>query len=205
MEDYENDDMIAIADRIRESMNKIIDVIQEQKQYENNESENKIYDVIQEQKQYETNNLNEITIQYKIKNSDKITLFGKEFVNNNKKLCKMKINSKYYDLCQYWDKNLKENKIFEIKLKGVKNVTNLSHMFSYCESLNSLPDISAWDTKNVTNLSHMFFYCKSLSSLPDISKWNTKNVSDMSYMFHECESLNSLLIYQHGTLKMLLI
>ena len=77
---------------------------------------------------------------------------------------------------------------FEIKLKGINNITNMSYMFSECESLSSLPDISKWDTSNVTNMSYMFRGCKSLSSLPDISKWNTSNVNNMSYMFCDCKS-----------------
>ena len=52
----------------------------------------------------------------------------------------------------------------------------MGEMFSYCESLISLPDISKWNTTNVTNMNHMFYFCNSLKSLPDISKWNTTNV-----------------------------
>ena len=52
----------------------------------------------------------------------------------------------------------------------------MSSMFSNCELLSSLPDISKWNTQNVTNMSSMFSNCKILSSLPDISKWNTQNV-----------------------------
>ena len=43
-------------------------------------------------------------------------------------------------------------------------------MFSFCESLKSLPDISKWNTKNVTNMSEMLFGCISLKSLPPILK-----------------------------------
>ena len=49
------------------------------------------------------------------------------------------------------------------------NVNNMSHMFSGCNSLISLPDISKWDTSNVKFMSDMFSGCKSLISLPDIS------------------------------------
>ena len=37
----------------------------------------------------------------------------------------------------------------------------------------------------------MFSRCNSLRSLPDISKWNTSNVTDMKYMFNRCNSLNT--------------
>ena len=50
-------------------------------------------------------------------------------------------------------------------------------MFSECNSLSSLPDISTWNTSNVIHMNWMFSGCNSLSSLPDISKWNTSNVN----------------------------
>ena len=45
----------------------------------------------------------------------------------------------------------------------------MNHIFTGCESLNSLPDISNWNTANVTNMNYMFNGCKSLNNLPDIS------------------------------------
>ena len=59
----------------------------------------------------------------------------------------------------------------------------MTYIFSDCNSLQALPDISKWDTKNITNMNSMFNWCSSLQSLPDISKWDTKNVTNMSYMF----------------------
>jgi len=144
------------------------------------------------------NDIDEITIQYKVQNSDKIRLFCEKFVKNNKttfffkKKCKIIICGKEYDLCEYWKPNLKVGSLFEIKLKGIKNITNMSCMFCNCSSLSSLPDISKWDTKNVKDMSYMFCQCSSLSSLPDISKWDTKNVTNMSSMFSSCSSLSSL-------------
>ena len=61
-------------------------------------------------------------------------------------------------------------------------------MFSGCNSLNSLPDISKWDTSNVKYMNYMFSRCYSLNSLPDISKWKTSNVNDIRSMFGECLS-----------------
>ena len=68
-------------------------------------------------------------------------------------------------------------------------VTDMSHMFSGCYSLKSLPDMSNWNTKNVTNMSYMFCGCESLISLPDISNWDTRNIIDMSRMFERCNFL----------------
>ena len=170
---------------------------------------------------------NEIIIQYKIddiKDSKEIRIFGDKFVENNKDKCKIIINGNEFDLTSHLDinENQLNNNIFEIKLKGIRNITNMSYMFNEyddsmplsslpdiskwntsnvidmknmfrgCSLLSSLPDISKWNTANVTNMSGMFWGCISLSSLPDISKWNTSNVNDISYMFYECESLSSL-------------
>ena len=55
----------------------------------------------------------------------------------------------------------------------------MSHMFSWCSSLNLLPDISKWDTSKVTNMEYMFSYCYSLNSLPAISKWDTSKVTNI--------------------------
>ena len=46
-------------------------------------------------------------------------------------------------------------------------------MFSNCERLKELPDISKWNTNNVTNMNYIFSNCRSLKELHDISKWNT--------------------------------
>ena len=62
----------------------------------------------------------------------------------------------------------------------------MNNMFSGCNVLLSLPDISKWNTNNVKIMSYMFWGCLSLSSLPDISKWNTNNVTNMSNMFYGC-------------------
>ena len=143
---------------------------------------------------------NELTIIYKINNSDKrIKLFGKKFIENNKKNCKIIIDNKEQEIIEYIDinKKMKMKNELEIKLKEIKTITNLSYMFgdiclTDCNKLISLPDICNWDTKNVTNMSSMFSSCSSLSSLPDISKWDTKNVINISNLFYSCSSLSAL-------------
>ena len=142
-------------------------------------------------------NINEIIIRYKIdniKHLKDIRIFGGEFVKNNKNICKIIINGNEFELCKTIDININqlENNIFELKLKGIKNVTNMSYIFSKCNSLSSSSDISKWNTENVNNMSYMFFYCDRLNTLPDISKFNTQNVTNMSYMFYNCESLSFL-------------
>ena len=51
---------------------------------------------------------------------------------------------------------------FEIKLKGITDIANMSCMFNLCNSLISFSDISKWNTSNVTNMSYMFYECYSL-------------------------------------------
>ena len=137
-----------------------------------------------------------ILIKYKIKEFDKsIKIFGKDFIENNCEKCKIINNKKEYELSEYIKLNdIKEfNKnILEIKLIGIKNITNAYSMFSGCTSLISLPDISKWKTLNITRMDSMFYGCSSLLSLPDISFWDTSNVTRLDFMFYGCSSLNSL-------------
>ena len=63
-------------------------------------------------------------------------------------------------------------------------------MFSGCENIKYI-NFSNFSTSNVNDMSWMFSWCNSLNSLPDISKWDTSNVNDMSGMFNRCKpSLN---------------
>ena len=169
-------------------------------------------------------------------------IFGDKFLENNKRHCKIIINEEELELTSFYkhdNKNREEedkldinrrfneellNKIvgckFEltIKLKGIKNIVDISHMFDSCEeiidlkiskfdtsniiNMNSLfhscqklrkvPDISKWNVNNVTNMSGLFVGCSSLISLPDISQWNVNNVTNMSHLFSGCKSLKTL-------------
>ena len=77
------------------------------------------------------------------------------------------------------------------------NVTDMSYMFSACNSLQSL-DLSMFDTSNVTNMQMTFGGCKSLQSL-DLKSFDTSNVTDMANMFYGCESLQSLDVSKFDT------
>ena len=159
-----------------------------------------------------------LVAKYKI-NKQKIKIFGSLFVKNNKKNCKIICEEKEYELKDEFDIVNKQKEILEIELKCISSITDISNLFSGCESLISLtglsnldtskmvnmesifsgcisllsiPDISNWDISNVMNISLLFNNCQSLSSLPDISKWNTNNIIDMSFLFNGCISLTSL-------------
>ena len=129
---------------------------------------------------------NEINITYKInKENEYINIFGEEFVENNNHICKYIYDNKEYELSPKFDlKRFDKSKdILEIKLTGIKNITNMSDLFNECNSLSSLTDLSKWNTKNINNMSFIFYNCNNLESLPDISKWNTENVINMSGIF----------------------
>ena len=139
---------------------------------------------------------NEIIIKYKIDEKNyKMKIFGSGFVKNNEKNCELKIEDNKYKLTDIF---IVPNNIaifkdeLEIKLIGVKYITNMRNMFSGCALLLDVPDISEIDTINITDMSYMFSGCSSLKHLPDISKWNIKNVNNISLMFSGCKSLMDL-------------
>jgi len=131
-----------------------------------------------------------LIIQYKIKPLKKVQIFGKQFVKLNKHHCKISYKGKQLNLNAFLDVNY--DKLIEIKLIGVNNITNMDYMFSDCSSLVSINISSEWDTSKVTNMVGIFSNCKSLISLPDISKWDISKVTDLSGIFSDCISLQSL-------------
>ena len=139
---------------------------------------------------------NSLLIKYKIKETDKkIKIFGGDFIENNNEKCKIINNKKEFELSEYFE--FKENKelnknILEIKLIGIKNISNASAMFSGCSSLISLGDISKWNTSKITRMDGMFYGCSSLMSLPDISILDISNVTRLDFMFYGCSSLKFL-------------
>jgi surface protein len=138
----------------------------------------------------------EITLIYKTgeyKKGDKIKLFGEQFVINNKKICSIIHNKKQYDLIDYFElPEVNKEGTLEIKLKGIKFISNISGIFSYNYKLLSSPDISEWNTFNIQNMSQAFSGCANISGLKGISKWNTQNVTNMSEIFADCENCDSL-------------
>ena len=86
-------------------------------------------------------------------------MFGERFVKNNKKKCKMIINGKKKKICFYlpnYHKYLNKDKL-KIKLIIIKNISDISYMFSGCLSLVSLPDISKMNLNILTNIKGIFF------------------------------------------------
>ena len=135
-----------------------------------------------------------INLRYKNSNLNSIRIFGNIFVQNNKDNCKIVVEDKEYNLCGKMNIN-KMKKIgneYEIKLKIINDLTDLSYMFHQCNSLSPSSEIDKINISNASNISYLFSECQYLSQLPDISNWNTGNVKDMSYIFAGDQSLLSL-------------
>ena len=112
---------------------------------------------------YNKMNIDEINMIYKLEEKN-CKLFGKEFVKRYKDICKVIIEGEKQELKDnYSFKSFNStNNIFQIKLKGIKNVINMSHIFDGCLSLISLPDISNWNTSYINDMSCIFRGCESL-------------------------------------------
>ena len=117
-----------------------------------NNKNNEINNIIKKENKIKTKN--EILIKYLIKkNAQKINIFGEDFVKNNKDKCKYIYETKEYELTKEFDLTNfnKSNKILEIKLIDINNITNMSCLFHKCKSLIEVHNISEWDTSNITN------------------------------------------------------
>ena len=120
-------------------------------------------------KNIDKNTINLINILYKICDNNnninnKLKIFDKEFVKNNKENFRIIIGEKEQELCseiQITEK-LKNKKELEIKLKQINLITNLGNMFAHCLSLISLSNLSNLDTSEVENFENIFFGCSSL-------------------------------------------
>lgn len=89
--------------------------------------------------------------------------------------------------------------IENLSLVDTSKATNMSHMFSSCDSLTNL-DLSHFDTSGVTNMYSMFGYCRGLTNI-DLSGFDTSNVTNMSWMFNWCSKLTSLDVSTFDTSK----
>ena len=110
--------------------------------------------------------ISEINIIYDINSQNNITIFGYDFVKNNKNICKMIIDNKGYDIQEEYKVKNNKNKKLKIKLKGIDKIINMSSIFSRCSSLSSLPDFSKWDIKKLEYKDKMFDGCKKSLKIP---------------------------------------
>ena len=87
---------------------------------------------------YSSHEIQKLT--YKINKKKKINIFGEKFVENNGNKCSTIYKDKIIPLQSYFlvkdiSKEDKENKIFEILLLELEDISDRSYMFSECKSL----------------------------------------------------------------------
>ena len=112
---------------------------------------------------------NEINIKYMTKEEGVQRIFGEEFVGNNINNIILIINGKKSPLIDKYYLKKGENNI-TICIKNP--LTNLSDMFSFCETLYNIDELKYLNTKYVTNFSGMFQYTK-ISNIQALENWDT--------------------------------
>ena len=131
----------------------------------------------------------EIILKYKKIDNGNNLLLGEPFLENNKDKFKVIFDGQEIQIEELIEKfKQSKNKEFEIKLKKLKPITDMSFILYYCKSL-YYADFSNWNTSTVTNMSSLFYCCKSLKFLKGIN-FDTSNVTDISYMFYKCKNKN---------------
>ncbi len=93
--------------------------------------------------------------------------------------------------------------IYGIENLNTKDTVDMSYMFYYCTSLNSL-NLSNFDTSNVISMEAMFAGCNSLNNL-NLNNFNTSNVTSMVLMFGDCTSLTELDLNSFNTSKVIIM
>ena len=90
----------------------------------------------------------------------------------------------------FWFKDFKNlTEIEGLKNIDLKNVKDMSGMFSGCTKLTSL-DLSSFDMKNVEFTNGMFANCVNLKTIyVNSKKWNLSNLSNSEYMFYNATNL----------------
>ena len=157
---------------------------------------------------------NQILMQYAVpRNEANIRILGDLFVKNNKNKCKLfievmncltfkgndnlihDISSPYYDevreICGIFKLPyiIPSNIKYKINLLGVKNITNICHMFNDCDHLFDVNNLNTIDTSNLTDFSYMFYGCSFLAKIEGISNYKTNKVTNMEGFFSRCERL----------------
>ena len=125
--------------------------------------------------------------------NNKIQIFGKKFVSNNKNKSKIIINEKEIELSEFYEiePNLLNTKII-VRLIEKQNINDMSYMFYNCTSLIAIHNFSNFDMSKVTNMSYMFCGCSSLKYLNDFLLLKDINPENISYMFFGCRALINL-------------
>ena len=102
-------------------------------------------------------------------------------------------NGKVYAPENCWNLFALYENLESIDFNGVfdtSKVTDMTYMFSLCESLETL-DVSSFDTSNVKAVSAMFSECSSLKGL-DLRNFDFRNISKTDQIFEWCTGLKEV-------------
>jgi len=122
--------------------------------------------------------------------NNKIKIFGKKFISNNKDKCKIFMNEKEIELTDYCNVDPKfSNKNIIIKFMAKQTINDMSYMFYDCTSLIAIYNFSNFEMSNATNMSYMFYGCSSLKYLNDFLLLKNISPENISYMFFGCRNL----------------
>jgi len=86
------------------------------------------------------------------------------------------------------NKNSAINKYGKMDTWIITEVTDMGNLFNeyMFDGINDI--ISGWDVSNVTNMSEMFSFCETFNQ--PLDSWVVSSVETMHYMFVDCESFN---------------
>ena len=139
--------------------------------------------------EFENNNNQALALKYFVRKKGNYNIFGKEFVQNNKEFIDLIINGKNNPLIDKYELTEGENSITMI-MKD--NLTNLSYMFSFCDSLRDIKDLKNLNVEYVIDFSYMFCGCASISDFSALQNWNVSRGYNFASMFCNCTKLVDL-------------
>ena len=127
---------------------------------------------------------------YKIEEKGEFRILSSNFIENNKHNIELLINGEKHNLTENYNfEKIGQNEIYIIE----KNyITDMSYMFNWCNSIESLEPLRNWDVSKVEKMSDMFRDCNSIESLEPLRKWDVSKVKDMNGMFYDCSFIKSL-------------
>lgn len=70
----------------------------------------------------------------------------------------------------------------------LSETTSCLYMFAYCTSIETIPNLAAWDVSTVTDMNYMF--CEASKFNGDVGAWNVSNVTTMRGMFSTASVFN---------------
>ena len=80
-----------------------------------------------------------------------------------------------------------------IIVKGISDkISDLSSMFSNCNSLKYILGLHSWDSSNLKSIKGMFFNCYSLNDISFLDDLNVSNVKSMGGLFQNCILLSDI-------------